>query len=548
VTRRQIAIPEAEQTGDEPESNGIEACDAPEDSIDTTRNATNGDIASQDEPNPELKEPIVQQNVVPEAVPVISDDVASEDAPRPVVEQLEDTQSSSASHAPQDATTEPATILQPLSAVISPVLSLKQPEDPIDAIDALEDAIEEVGKILPDLDATSPIKSRAPRTSPGPAKASAASKFTKDNATASGKVPSKSLLGRASSVRTGASNKLTNSTQPSATARMRVTPTTATTNSNPLARSPSTRARPTSVFASSTSSQAGKAPDYLATKRRPISVQFPTPPPPAKSTKQPTKATFQLPGEAIAAKLKAQRQERLKREEEEAAKRKAFKARPVAKSSKPVDVKQTAASRARLSVMGGVDSTGNKENGASGGGIKRSSTVTGATSSSVKRGGVVGEASKRTSVMGPPLGAASKTVAANTAQKRSSTAFAANKDFSVSVSKRQPGVVPNSTAKRVSSIQSMSSSVSSTRPKPSVTAQDVAVQRVKGKEVFNRDKSEKEARERERREKDEAMKKARAEAAERGRQASRDWAEKQKKALLEKKGLNQSTGPELTTA
>jgi hypothetical protein len=40
-----------------------------------------------------------------------------------------------------------------------------------------------------------------------------------------------------------------------------------------------------------------------------------------------------------------------------------------------------------------------------------------------------------------------------------------------------------------------------------------------------RDKMDKDARE-----KEEAMKKARAEAAERGRQASRDWAEKQRKA------------------
>jgi len=58
------------------------------------------------------------------------------------------------------------------------------------------------------------------------------------------------------------------------------------------------------------------------------------------------------------------------------------------------------------------------------------------------------------------------------------------------------------------------------------------LQRQKARAIFNRDRVEKEARERERREKEDAAKKARAEAAERGRLASREWAERQRKRGL----------------
>ena len=60
------------------------------------------------------------------------------------------------------------------------------------------------------------------------------------------------------------------------------------------------------------------------------------------------------------------------------------------------------------------------------------------------------------------------------------------------------------------------------------TVEDLANQKVKGKEAFSRPKNEIAAREKERREKEEAAKKARIEAAKRGRAASRAWAEKQK--------------------
>lgn len=238
------------------------------------------------------------------------------------------------------------------------------------------------------------------------------------------------------------------------------------------------------------------------------------PPPPPKSTKAPTRATFQLPGEAIAAKLKAEKEERQKRQEENggvaqkptyvppaapkstkpvtkatfqlssdafAAKMKAqkearlakqkeeeekkekergiFKARPVPKMSKPAEVRQTNASRARL--------PSNETTG-----LTRASSVRDSTTMAQKRMSSFHPAASTSSAL-PPR-------AVTSFQKRQSMA--------------------------------PSSSTSSS----------------KGKEVFGRAAEAKEKEEREKKEKEDAAKKARAEAAEKGRQASREWAAKKK--------------------
>lgn len=59
-----------------------------------------------------------------------------------------------------------------------------------------------------------------------------------------------------------------------------------------------------------------------------------------------------------------------------------------------------------------------------------------------------------------------------------------------------------------------------------VSASDVQVQRERGKAIYDREAKQTEEIERERREREAAAKKAREDAAERGRQASREWAEK----------------------
>ena len=72
-------------------------------------------------------------------------------------------------------------------------------------------------------------------------------------------------------------------------------------------------------------------------------------------------------------------------------------------------------------------------------------------------------------------------------------------------------------------------------PAKTVTPEESAALKQKAREIYNRDRTEKQERERERREKEDAAKRARAEAADRGRQASREWAERQRKKLEAKK-------------
>jgi hypothetical protein len=498
----------------------------------------------------------------------------SETTTQPVLEDSPKIEESTEEPTKEESADSPVE-LQPLSKTES--LSPTLPDDPIAAIDALEDAIEEVGKILPSLDQPlSPVKPRSTKTISTKEKEPA--ETVKPSVSATTKAgSSKSLIGRATSVRGIPSPRLANTTQSSLPSRIRAAPTTVTTSTNPLARSTastnplarstasanplarstastnslarstSTRTRPTStMIPPGQTQQSNNKPDHLAAKRRPISVQFPTPPPPPKSTKEPTKATFTLPGEALAAKFKAAREERVKRQEEEAAKKKAFKARPIPASTKtkPVEVKQTATTRARLSTIGGADSVGNKENNFAQTGLNRSATVTGATS---KRGSIFGASTtKRPGMMGPTSAATQKVSSTNTAPKRINT-VAANKDLpsSLSVSKRASPSISKLTGHRVSSIPSPISAKSRTlsTTKPPMTADDVS-QRQKGKAVFNKDRGEKGAKEQDRKEKDEAMKKARAEAAERGRQASREWAEKQKNATLEAGKSKNTATPE----
>ena len=67
---------------------------------------------------------------------------------------------------------------------------------------------------------------------------------------------------------------------------------------------------------SSQSTERGAPATIPHSKPRPMSMSFPTPPPPPKSAKTATQSTFQLPGEAIAAKLKADKEARLQRQAE----------------------------------------------------------------------------------------------------------------------------------------------------------------------------------------------------------------------------------------
>ncbi|OQU96186.1 hypothetical protein CLAIMM_02299 [Cladophialophora immunda] len=344
-------------------------------------------------------------------------------------------------------------------------------EDSVEAIDALEDAIEKISETLPALDELkieSPVKMRK---SP-PARLNPRSTTAPID-------PQKKLTGR----------------QPAQPSRRPVQKPGTTSGS--LERPKLSGAR-----GLSTNRQPKQPPplnrlsDRLLTAIRRERVLLPngalsTSKPgfiPAKSTKSPTKPKFSLPGDAVAAKLKAQREERMKREEEAANEKKAFKARPVpAKISRPSVVpRENRASQARMSIYA---IGGNKEN-------------------VEPKPAAATQPKPRPTSLGP----------------KSKTSETPN----VKASVRRTTTSATPAKPRASIIQL------ATGQKSMVTKEDVVQQKAKGKEVFERSKAETERLEKERREKEEAARKARAEAAERGRQASREWAEKQKKKIAAK--------------
>jgi hypothetical protein len=355
-------------------------------------------------------------------------------------------------------------------------------EDSIEALDEMDEAVEKVN--LGIANANSPEKKLSPKPSndkertkkakPAPvvrltkavaARLSMAQTANKDNSTASANArprPS-TMLGRTNGIRQNVA--------PAATQK------------------PSPKLKKETVIPHS--------------KPRPVSLSFPTPPPAARSSKAPTKSSFQLPGEAVAAKLKATREERMKREAAAATskatakatsddKKTAFKARPVPSTLKKTpSVRHTAASRARESMMTG-DTAPKPAVPSSTTGLKRSNTV--------------GSSRVRPSIAPAPAAKPSQP-AQLTVQKR-----ARPSSVHVTASETAAPRQPSSGASRPS--------IAPTNRHTSATS--------KGKEVYARTAAARNAAETEKKEKEDAARKARAAAAEKGRAASREWAEKQK--------------------
>ncbi|KAK1761335.1 hypothetical protein QBC47DRAFT_419723 [Echria macrotheca] len=217
--------------------------------------------------------------------------------------------------------------------------------------------------------------------------------------------------------------------------------------------------------------------------------------PHAKSTKPPTRPTFELPGEAISRRKREEREAKLRAQEEEERKRREFKARPIRGSIVPSSYpRETVASRARQGKL-----AGQAENGASG--------TDAATPGSLAR--------KRQSVVGTP----SQRSAGGSVRGRSELAVDSGAGTSRATSTSTGSIHGGGVG---------GSSVASLGKRSSVSAEDQLHQKVRGRQIFARDNSLLAERERERREKEAATKNARQEAAERSRQLSREWAEKQK--------------------
>lgn len=216
----------------------------------------------------------------------------------------------------------------------------------------------------------------------------------------------------------------------------------------------------------------------LAQRQSSIDSTAPILAPKIKSTKPLTKPAFELPGEALSRKKKEEHEARLKAQEEEERKRREFKAKPVRSSVLPSYLpRDTAASRARQSKVGFEVEDGNL-------------TV-----------------SKRGSNVGAHRPSIAQLNMANTSAPRA------------------PG--PATTRKPSPAIAPVSMNGLPPHLQRTVSASEVHMQRQRGKEIYNRDAKLVEDMEREKREREVAAKRAREEAAERGRQASREWAEKQ---------------------
>ncbi len=370
-----------------------------------------------------------------------------------------------------------------------------RPEDHIVALDVLNDAVENVSKDIPEVQ-TSPEKPKKAATPPKKAapivrttKASAArismaqSKNASSNDPALGRPRQSMALSRASSVRETSSRP--------APASKRVISTSSTKEEK---------------------ASDGEKKEVVIphSKPRPISMSFPTPPPPPKSTKAPTQSSFQLPGEAVAAKLRAAREARQQKETFEEEKRPAFKARPAPSAlSKAPAVRQTNASKARESVMNGKE-------------FKMPTTAASALGAAHRRANSV--ATTR-----PSAAATSRVVSSGTTSSR----------LAALGEKPSARPRPSTSMANISKPRMSTSSTTTTSaqrvPSGSVSGKGTS----KGKEVFNRAANAKATADKEKHEREEANKKARAEAAERSRQMSREFAEKQrakKRAAAGKQG------------
>ena len=348
----------------------------------------------------------------------------------------------------------------------SPAKRVSRIEDSVEALDALEDEIEKVGEAFP---ATADRSKSEQNTKSSPKSAAALGKNSPLRSKKSTTAPSKPASAKTASVK---SNVRTAGPAPRSSLAASRQSIVRSTRSKPGATASSPRA---SVPAASKTFSGLSAP---ASKR--VSSVQKAPFQPAKSTKPTTTASFELPGEAVARKLRGKREERQKKGEEEPAKEKPFKARPAPKSQAP-EVKMTAAAKARLSLAQGVPVEGGKH--------------------------------------GESLTAARSSIAGNT--KRVS---------SLTVPKREAGSSKSSITQPPARhpVNRKPSLVPGIDQRAGPTSGERAQQKVKGKEVFNRGLTALSDKEKDRKSKEEAAKKAREDAAERGRLASREWAEKQK--------------------
>ncbi|ERS96270.1 hypothetical protein HMPREF1624_07179 [Sporothrix schenckii ATCC 58251] len=391
----------------------------------------------------------------------------------------------------------------------SPGSSVARIEDTLEELDRLEDQFEAVHRMVRVKRVASPDKEAFDRRSPGHGAAD-----TQNSTTKTGTVRSRpSGVARTSSVRksAGAPDPATKSTEetPAAT-------TSAATKrlsvARPLSLLPpkppvkSSKPPTTSTFElpgeavarrlkEQREARMSAAAAAAAVGAKPTTTktgQFRK----ARSVKPPTIPTFELPGEAISRRKREEHEAKLRRQEEEEKKRREFKARPVRLSVTPSTVpRETISSRART-----------------------------------KRTSIIGEASMASGGLSVPGSAVPGSAPpANRRLSVISSDSAGRTNSSGQVTRgRGPALGSSPTAAGQMSRATSTSTGSISGKRSTISVEDVQYQKLRGREILQRDSILSSDRDREKREREAIARQARQEAAERSRALSREWAERQK--------------------
>ncbi|KAL1953212.1 hypothetical protein VTO42DRAFT_3378 [Malbranchea cinnamomea] len=371
---------------------------------------------------------------------------------------------------------------------------LTQADDPLEAMDALEDAIEQIGEALPTLDENVGFDSSSRRSSVSYATKTANGSEQGDGVKSSPRAAAKSPSASPQDDR----KKQTKARHPGGPRVAPRRPSSKVDNAKTDGHNLSQGASPSSTSSKTPTTRASSG-SRMSLSSGKLSVHKPGFVP-SKSTKPLTRPTFELPGEAISRKKRAEREERLRKEEEELKQRRAFKARAFRHSMTPTtEVRETATSRARKNNRSSQVFDDRKHMGGSSasasvaGNSSRSASVNGDYVEHTKQpvsmnkdGSRPGLPSKRTSVL-------AQTQGLNGARSPSTKTSLDGKKTNSATAKPTPGA-----------------------------------QKAQGKETSQRDRVHVNGTENDRREREEMAKRARAEAAERSRQAGREWAERQR--------------------
>jgi hypothetical protein len=233
-----------------------------------------------------------------------------------------------------------------------------------------------------------------------------------------------------------------------------------------------------------------------------------------KSTKIPTRPTFELPGEAISRAKREAREAKLRAQEEEERKRREFKARPI-----------------RAGVVGAVPPSS----------VPRDTLASLARQKS-RSGGGSADAGSPTVITTPVAKKRQSTVfSSSTLPTRGRNPTSATETPTTTMDAKAATAAAAARATSVSTVASVYSSRSGNSHNSNTTnsgnsklsAEEQAAQQQqrllrRGREVFARESSFTAEREREKKERENAAREAREKAAERGRELSRVWAERQR--------------------